>query len=354
MVSELHSSSVAASPVHPLATLYGQWTFNFMVDIAAAIADDFVERPRQYRKASDGLTNVLSGFRSSLGLQPDWPNAEQRTSVFRVLSSLCAASGALREAALVFIELGTENNRELLLDAFRDTALSLRNQLKTLEGQSLAIGCRQIGAIFDNAINLFKSDEIVQVFGLPPAPEDDWPLGANFSANGSYLVTEIIRTLEAANVARTSVGGVNKPISISMTQNKFDLLQRAAYYGGLAISETLADPKGGDNLQGLVGNTYKWTKALQRLIPDTLRVWKDQTYRSRLTDLEWGMVDPHPSGVISLPLAAGRTIELGYSTATVRGEVCCCSGDLVCSSNCEISPNPSCINCPTLDIGCPA
>ncbi|HEY7495654.1 MAG TPA: hypothetical protein VIH59_31690 [Candidatus Tectomicrobia bacterium] len=346
MPSNEHNATIP--PLHPIAELYGKWAFNFMVDVATAIAHDFVDRPQHYRHVPNGTKDVLASFRSLVGAHPDWPNAEQRIAIFRgVLSSACLASASLREAALVYIEHGTASNEALLLDAFQDTATSFRNQLKTLEGHSLDISSQQIGAIFDHALQLFGTAELVRVFDLPRAPEGRWPLGGDFSAEGAYLVTEAVRALEGVNVARAAAGGMNRPLYISMSQGKFEILQRVAHYGGLAMSELLTDAQDGSDPRSLIGNIYKWTKALQRVVPNIPRVWKDQQYRLRLTDLEWGMVDPHPSGEFSLP---GPSPRLGGETYTVNGEICCCSGDLGCSSNCEISPNPSCINCGSLGI----
>ncbi|RPJ82523.1 MAG: hypothetical protein EHM18_15565 [Acidobacteria bacterium] len=234
--------------------------------------------------------------------------------------------------------------------------------MKAVEGQSLEIGCRQISTIFNNAIKLFRSEALMRVFDLVPAPpDDDWPITGHLKPEGTNLATELIRALDAGNVARALLGGPKrevvgaaeaKPIFISMTQNKFTLLQQAAWYGGLSISGALSVTDRRDNLAPLIGNAYRWTKALQRLIPDVVRVWKDPNYRIRLTDIEWGMVEPHPSGEVSLPFAGARGAGLGLSTATVRGEVCCCTGDLPCpaSSNCEWSPNPSCYNCGSLAV----
>jgi hypothetical protein len=319
-----------------------------MVDIATAIAYDFVDRPQHYRRIPDGTKDVLTSFRSLVGAHPDWPDAEQRISIFRgALSAACLASASLREAALVYIEHGNASNEDILLDAFQDSATSFRNQLKMLEGHSLDISSHQIGAIFDNALKLFRTAELVRVFDLPRAPDGSWPLGGAFSEEGTYLVTEAISTLEGVNVARAAAGGMNRPLYISMSQGKFEILQRVAHYGGLAMSELLAGAQDGNNSRRLIGNVYKWTKALQRVVPNIPRVWKDQQYRLRLTDIEWGMVDPHPSGEISFP---GPSQRLWNETYTVHGEICCCSGDLGCSSNCEISPNPSCINCGSLAI----
>lgn len=343
--------------LHPIGRLYGQWAFNFMIDIACAIADDFTERPQHYRNVPDELSRIFSGFRAMLGSHPDWPDTHQRIALFRTLGAACLAGVPLREAALVYVEAGTEVNRDVLIDAFRDSAESFRNQMKALEGQSLEFGCRQIGTIFDNAIRIFQSQEVMRVFNLAPAPLDaDWPFTRQGNGDGTILATELIRALDAGNLARALLGGPGrevgvprpKPIRISMTQNKFIHLQQAARYGALAISGTMADNGLHGDLQQLIGNTYKWTKALQKLIPDVVRVWKDPDYRMRLTDIEWGMIEPHPSGDISLALPGGG----GYSTATVRGEVCCCTGDLPCpsSSNCEWSPNPSCVNCGTIAV----
>jgi hypothetical protein len=348
--------------LHPIGKLYGRWAFNFMVDIACAIAHDFTERPQHYQNVTDELSRILSGFRSSLGSHPDWPDAQQRIALFRVLGAACLASAPLREAALVYVEAGTEGNRDLLMDAFRDAARSFCTQMKTVEGQSLDIGCRQISTIFDNAVQLLQSDAIMRVFGLTPAPQDeDWPIAGHLKGEGTNLATELIRALDAGTVAWALLGGPKRevegapkptPIRISMPQNKFILLQQAAWYGTMTISGTMGGGDRQDNLLPVIGNAYKWTKALQRLIPDVVRVWKDPQYRMRLTDIEWGMVEPHPSGAVDLPFVGGRATGLGFSTATVRGEVCCCTGDLPCpaSSNCEISPGPSCINCGSLAV----
>jgi hypothetical protein len=352
------SDDTSRPSVHPIGRLYAQWAFSFLIDIAHAIADDVVERPQHYKSAPEEIGGILSGFRSSLGSHPDWPDKHQRIALFRTLGAVALASTSLREAALVYVEARTEANREVLTEAFQDSADSLRSQIRALEGYSLELSCRQIDTIFNNSVRLFQTEEIMRVFGLAPAPEgDDWPFTARVGGDATALAAELIRALDAGNVARALIGGpgrevgvpVSPPIRTSMTQNKFILLQQAARFGSLAISGVMADSEIDGDLRQLIGDTYRWTKALQRLVPDVVRVWKDPNYRTRLTDLEWGMIEPHPSGDISLALTGGGS-GLGFSTATVRGEVCCSTGDLPCpsSSNCEISPGPSCINCGSL------
>ena len=181
-------------------------------------------------------------------------------------------------------------------------------------------------------------------FGLAPAPQDEnWPL----TGEGTQLSTELIRALEAGNTVRHLLGGPKrdaaispepKLMQVSMSQNKFILLQQAARYGALAMSGTMADEHLQEQPTALIGNAYQWAKALQKLIPDVVRVWKDPTYRARLTDLEWGMVAPHPAEAVSPDIAGGPGLIVGRSTATVRGEVCCSTGDLICASTSNCGP----------------
>ncbi|MEZ5863368.1 MAG: hypothetical protein R3D25_04590 [Geminicoccaceae bacterium] len=145
------SSKSNGAVLHPIGQLYGQWVFNFMVDIAGAIAFDFTDRPQHYRSVPDELGRLPTGFRSSMGSHPDWPDAQQRIANFRVLGTACLAGVPLREAALVYVQSGTEETRDLLAEAFRDTAESFRAQMRTVDGQSLRIACRQNETIFDAA-----------------------------------------------------------------------------------------------------------------------------------------------------------------------------------------------------------
>jgi hypothetical protein len=346
----LVAASAENSALHPIGTLYGAWAFNFMVDVASAISHDFIDRPHQYQKVPSELSDIMIGFRSSMGSHPDWPDAQQRLAHFRVLGTASTASAPLREAAIIYVEDGTDGNRDLLTDAFRDAAGSFRTQIQTVEGQALNVASRQISSIFNNAIQIFQSNEVMGAFGLSPASKNEnWPFAGPPSGDGSYLAAELVRALDAGTIVRTLLSGPKrdadgapkpKPIRISMTQNKFILLQQAAWYGASAMSATMTEDHFQDKPVALIGNAYKWAKALQKLVPDVVRVWKDPNHRLRLTDLEWGMVSPHPVEAISLSVAASPAFGIGYSTATVRGEVCCSTGDLVCASstNCEESP----------------
>lgn len=330
--------------LHPISKLYTAWAFNFMVDIACAISDDFVDRPQQYQSVPKEIGDLLASFRSMTGFHPDWPNEQQRRTHFRVLGATSMAAVPLRESALAYIEDGTEINREVLTDAFRDAARSFHSQTKAIDGQSLEISASQTSSIFNNAIQIFQSKETMRAFGLAPAPKDEsWPL----TGEGTHIATELIRSLEGGHAVRHLLGGPKrdvpgvpepKPVRVSMNQNKFILLQQAARYGAFAMSGIMAEDHLKEQPTTLIGNTYKWAKALQRLIPDVVRVWKDSNYKVRLTDLEWGMVAPHPAEAVSLAVSRAPGITIGGSTITVRGEVCCSTGDLICASTANCGP----------------
>src|SRR5258705_8014965 len=113
-------------------------------------------------------------------------------------------------------------------------------------------------------------------------------------------------------------------VTLVIPHDKFINLQKAAYYGSQTISRLLSSH---DDviIPDLMNDAYRWTKALQQLVPDVPRAWKYLDYRSRLTDLEWGMA-PNPSGDTTPVLTGG----LSAQTYSVSGEICCSTGDLEC------------------------
>jgi hypothetical protein len=344
-------------PLHPIADLYSRWALNPLVDIARAVAHDVVVRPQNYRRLPDDVAEILTDFRFKLGSDPDWPDAFQRTLSFKVLSQVNLASPSIRAVALRAGQLPDGHRDARLLDDFRDGVAGLRAQLAPLEGHALTMVSDGTRAIFERSVRLFQEPQIAQAFALPPAPATDWPLGSNFSGDGAYLVAEIVRTLRVT----TCLGGVFRRIgsenprerrlvplvTVALPQDKFIKLQKAAYFGASTISRLLlGDSDAGD--PELVASAFKWTKALQTLVPDAERAWKDLEYRSRLTDLEWGMA-PNPSGDTTPFSAPG----LALSTLTIQGEICCCSGDLDCDPTSQLTDFCSEFQCPSIAVAPP-
>jgi hypothetical protein len=237
----------------------------------------------------------------------------------------------------MFSERGRDAEKDTQVEVFRDAAVDFRTQLESIEGPSLAAVSREIGAVFESARRVFTDRAIAAAFGFPPAPPDGWPLDGNFSGTAAELVDEVVRTLprvQKETGAFKKIGEQNPKnrslmpvVGVRLTPNKFLTLQRAAFHGALTISGVMRVDRDQADLVGLIGNGLRWTRSLQRLIPDVVRAWKDVDYRSTLTDLEWGLA-PSPAGDAgsgSMPddLAAKQTL-------TVAEEICCCSGDTDC------------------------
>ncbi len=319
----------ASESLHPLAELYARWALNPLVEVACAVAYDVSVRPHQYRDLSDEVASVLSDFRFRLGSDPAWPDAIQRALSFKALYQVNLSSPRVRQAALVSAERREERARA---GALREAASELRAQLEPLEGRALTMTCETTRPIFDRAVTVFQDPAVAGAFGLPPAPTDGWPAGGNFSGPAARLVAEMTRSLRnvacvAGVYSRLGANRAERPLmpllTVALPQDKVLALQRAAYFGSLTLSRVL---DGDDTASVEVADfASNWAGALQRLVPDVSRAWKDLDYRSRLSDLEWGLV-PNPAGdAAPLMQSAG-----GAQTYTLHGEICCCSGDLDC------------------------
>lgn len=231
---------------HPLSELYGRWALNSLVELAYVLSHDVAVRPQYYQQLSAETANIIAGFRFKLGSDPDWPDAFQRALNFKVLLQVCVASPQVREAALRH----AENPGGEMQEAFRVAAANCREQLAPLEGQALALVARQTQPIFERAVTLFRDAGITQAFGLPPVPQESWPLGSNFSGNAAYTIAELIRGLGriaclsgAYKRIRFEKSG-DRPLvprlGVSLPQDKFLKLQRAAYYGGTTIAHLMS------------------------------------------------------------------------------------------------------------------
>ncbi|HSK46643.1 MAG TPA: hypothetical protein VLA05_01400 [Coriobacteriia bacterium] len=336
-----------APSIHPLAELYRLWALNPLVEIARVMSFDVPVRPQNYRQLTDETTAILSGFRFKMGTDPEWPDAFQRALNFKVLCQVSLASPALREAALRYGDAANDHSRE----SFNAVAVSCRSQLAPLEGHALSLLADRSRTIFQRAVTLLRDPAVARAFGVSPAPAGEWPLSADFNGEAAYMVAELVRglrviaclggTYKRINRANPTVRPFVPLLTIALPQDKFLKLQRAAYYGSRTISLVMGDEQGPDSLD-LTESAYQWTKALQGLVPDVARAWKDVEYRGQLSDLEWGMA-PNPSGDMT-PVSVGAA--LAFSTSTVSGEICCCSGDLDCDPTTQLTDFCSEYQCP--------
>jgi mersacidin/lichenicidin family type 2 lantibiotic len=318
-----------------------------MIDVAHALSNDYIKNLVYYGRLSESIKTILSDFQSLTGLDPKWPNTIQRGKIYgEVLGrSFSTISGALRRGAIIFSEDASGKGEEIVRQAFKDEVITLRAYLKNHDEYARVVAEHRTQAIFLNAVTVLRSPELAMMFGLPTAIENDWPFQGSFSSHGSLLIEEITRKLSPKLEC-------NVP---TILQERFINLQRVAYYGKLTILGVMDETKDWDNsdkINILVQNAYRWTRALQNLIPDNyiinIRAWKDLVYRRSLTDIEKSMLAEHPSGQVNL-----TGTELGSpgggseQTITIQDKVCCSTGDLDCSTEALLCGTPYSYICTT-------
>ncbi len=247
--------------LHPIAALYQCFVLDTLVEVVSAISLDFIKRPQHYQSVPENIANSLEEFRLRTGSDPEWPSAAQRAQIFAPIFGVAfrSASIDLRSAAVIFVESGTERNLIMLEDRVRDTAVSFRGYLKSLEGQAVSSANRETSSVFLSAIEVLRSEAVAGAFGLKPALGRDWPLNWAVEANavssdGALLIEEIQRALVLFSF---------QPV---LSQHLVILMQRVAHYGAMTIAsilENAADWNSAKWVSGLVRNVYGWEIALQ-------------------------------------------------------------------------------------------
>lgn len=348
------SEGSKSSSQHALAELYRRSLLDPVVEIAHAVAHDAVRRPRHYRDVPDSTGRLLESFRSRNGNDPDWPSAAQRSALFApfLTGAFCGGSLGVWQAARALTKPGSDENNETLVQGLRDEVATFRTCLKTLEGSGLSAVDRQTGAIFSKTLSILQDEMIARVYGLAAAPARDWDPGVIDGGDAAALIQEICRSLNLWKAG------------LRMTQRRFLLLRRAAYYGALTISAILHSGKDDANgLRGLARTACSWEQAMRGLFQkvDTARAWKDLQYRGTLCQAERSLLPPHPSGDIDLSRSELETAAVrvgnggwGFSTQTVGDSICCCTGDLPCGQTSEggyCNPTNVGFTCPVTDCG---
>lgn len=339
---------------HALAEIYVARALDSIVDLAGAVARDFVKRPQQYTRASAAETTLLTNFRLLVGKHPEWPDAAQRS--FASAKPLARASQpftAVRLSAIQFVRSasapGSSTARPPFIDAaalaratFIDAAALARATVQPLEGAALSAVANTHSALLKRAVVAVSSECVSAAFAVTRPTEGDWPHGM-YSPQFGYLCENLSQTLHL------------DPPLLQITMSR---LQRAAHYGAATVNgvlnPSLADA-GDEVLSDVIHAATSWAAALAELLSriDIARAWKDPAYRARLHALEKDIVPPHPSGEITVEgtirtqSARFPSISVGFSTETVAGEICCSTGDLVCGAGSDSCDGGS-DDCPTL------
>jgi mersacidin/lichenicidin family type 2 lantibiotic len=330
-----------AASSHPLADLYVARALDPIIDLAREVARDFVLRPQHHTRASAEETAVLANFRLLVGKHPEWPNAAQRSfGSTNLMARMCQAFGGIRLAAIQFVQSTSDSGAPVARRAFAESAELLRATVQPLEGAALSAVADTHSTMLKRAVAALGSEGVAAAFGMPELAVGEG-LDAAFNPRFAYLCESIWRTL---------------PVEHTLSQAEVSSLQRAAKYGAATITGACAAPwdsKDDDRFADVVRAAAPWATALGEILAhlDVARSWQDPAYRSRLSPLQRDMMPPHPSGEVDLEgtvrtSAARFSTGLGFSTETVAGEICCCTGDLSCT------PGPTdgvCSDdCPTL------
>jgi mersacidin/lichenicidin family type 2 lantibiotic len=358
--------AASGNPRYAIAELYRHWALDELVEVAHAISFDFVSRPTQYRHIPEDIGDTLANFHASTGSQPDWPDTSQRLRIYLPIvgGAFCSAGAGLREAAISFLKQSTSENRAVLHQFVFDKAMLLRAHLNMLEGRSLSVADKHTSAVFQKAVDVLRCPEVCRIFGVESAPRADWPFGVPFSEDGAILCEEVSRTLRlwSERIVRSEAKAAARMAITSyrpMSRTKFTVLQELSTYGGMTLESVLSaslDVKDRDQMDALVRNAYGWAKALQALVPDAVRVWKDRNYRCSLCNVQKALAPINPAGEVDSPdvaaaIASGGGLGEGL-TYTVETEVCCCDSFSFCDTYMRVCTNgPD--DCPILSFGGP-
>jgi mersacidin/lichenicidin family type 2 lantibiotic len=313
----------SATASHPLADIYVERALDPVIELARAVAGDFVRRPQQYTGASVEETTLLTNFRLLPGKHPEWPDEAQRSyASAKLFARLSQPFAAVRLAAIRCLPGASAPGTALARRLFTESAELLRATVQPLEGAALSAVAETHSAMLKRAVAAVSSERMAAAFGVTDMTASEGPRGM-YSPRFGYLCDSISQTL-----------ALGRPLRQPLVSS----LQRAAQHGEATIvgvcASSFADSD--DNrFAEVVSSAIAWATALGELLGqvDVALAWTDPAYRSRLLPLERDIVPPHPAGEIDLEgtikTAAARfsSGSLGLSTQTVSGEICCSTGD---------------------------
>ena len=250
-----------------LGMMYFRWTLDCIVELAYAVSNDFVARPRFYQ--DDDIPKGILNLRMSYGTNPSLPNTQQRELIFSPIlgnsecgmpdngmngsqSAFYKARKKLIEAAVVYSERIYESGLAMLEERVRSALVPIRSHLNSVYGFSLQVSNAQSEDIFNLSSEILSSPTVASVFGVEPAG-GKWPLDSDNveDANGAKLVEAIGKNLSVAT-------------EYVFSYEKFILLQRVAREGRLAIEWIVSpDPVTDEKaLRELVKRVYTWSASM--------------------------------------------------------------------------------------------
>ncbi len=251
-----------------LGDLYARWTLDALIEIAHAVADDYVARPDFYRgnhHLNDRVPDHIVDLQMSYGHVRDYPNKDQRSALNKPILGMSdehiLAKGVtavvdqfhqLREplfkACIAYEERSIADAPRGLKQHIIDVMTYFPTYLRTFDGQSLKSAHKQIESIANLAYAILQSPTVSDVFGVNPPPPSTWPLGADDQA-GARLVDQISQKLKLGD------SGLN--------QQEESLLRTIAEEGNEALQAILREhPTDDEHFEDLASKVYSWAKAI--------------------------------------------------------------------------------------------
>jgi len=256
-----------------LGDLYARWTLDCLIEIAHAVAQDYVARPDFYR-GSD-IPDRIVDMQSSYGHIRDFPDKDQRsalnTPILGMSDEHIPAKGVaavtdqfhqLREslfkACIAYEERNITDATRGLKQKVIDAMTYFPTYLRTFDGQSLRSAHQQIDAISNLAYAILRSPTVSGVFGVNPPPKNTWPLEAD-DQYGAQLVDQISQKLLLPKPQLADYSGLNK--------QEESLLRSVAEEGNEALRAILReDPTENEHFEDLVSKVYSWAKAIDNYV----------------------------------------------------------------------------------------
>jgi hypothetical protein len=188
--------------------MYGQWVMDgAIVEMAMAVARDFVGRPSFFTQVPDEIAAVLSDLWYRSGSDPRFPDHAKRAAMFGAVFCACdwphgdersyttqfhSARDAVLEAAVRFSQRTFDEGRVSLRRAVHDRLVTLREYLTTFDGVATRRSYSETSSMFGACVQVLQSSEIARAYGLPPAPTiETWPLRGTYSGQGAHLIEAI-------------------------------------------------------------------------------------------------------------------------------------------------------------------
>lgn len=307
---------------HPVSEIYAISTLDFLIQIASALHFDLFWRSSRYANVSSETIEEVMAFRYKLGSHRDWPNIQQRSSIYRVLSlgnQLCSHAVGLRLAALDHSRASADVKGPFL-QTLEDSVDSFREYARKNEGAAMNAGLSGIRAIFAASLKLLTNKEITQIFGIHAPPRaGKWPLSGDVSATGACLVSEMNDRL-----FRSKKGAL--PENLVMAK------QRIAFYGARSIDGLLNKKSESARLE-LVKDCNSWSSALRDLVPHVVSLWRSPGRMEQLSEAERLQTPENPAGKIDLKGLTGPTADTGQTCT--GGAYCCCDTVNYCDTDPE-------------------